>query len=387
MSEFGAQSLANTALAFAKLYCLDRPLMAVISAEFLLKIADMEVQNLTNIAWAFATMCIMDAPLMEAISAEALGRLDTAPEKPRSLKELHTQMLNVLALSWSLAMSEHMDAGIALTLQDKVVELGVRMDHMLTAAAVRAPGMDDEESEGNPTVQLPGMPYAKLDLPDIMVIFKPENWEVNRGDPALHRHGAEQHLLSDWVTRVLPRRRYPLMHSIEFDFGFVHRLDVPSSGLLLAAKTFAGLGLLRFQLDTYGMAREYVVLVANAVDPSWILVKERLNKDNANMKSYVDPKGAPACTRLKGLAHAWPILDPDVLVSLIAVKIRTGRHHQIRAHVTHHRHPPMADAKYGLDQVLLKDDKLYRNMLWYEQTFHRPVVPLFLESGPKGGRS
>jgi len=256
--------------------------------------------------------------------------------------------------------------------------LGQEVDRLANLEAI--PEDDDETDAAD--VRIPGVPFAQLNLPGIMVIFKPENWEVNRGDPNVHRSQVEWRLLSDWVTAALPRSRYPLVHSCEFDFGFVHRLDVPSSGLIMAAKTFAGHALLRFQLDTHELCREYVVLVVDPVEPLPEIIDDRLSKDDINMRSFVNPAGAPALSFFKTCVHAWPLLDPDVLDCLILVKIRTGRHHQIRAHVTHYGHPAVADGKYGLRTVMLKDDHIYSDMLWFEQFFGRPVVPYFHESGP-----
>jgi len=247
-------------------------------------------------------------------------------------------------------------------------------------SAQQAP--EEHDTEEGVNIRLPGVPFARVNLPGIMVVFKPENWEVNRGDPAIHRPEVEWRLLSDWVTAALPRSRFPLVHSSEFDFGFVHRLDVPSSGLVMSAKTFAGLALLRFQLDTYEMSREYIVLVINPVKPELQVVENRLSKDNVNMKSKVNVAGAPARTRIKTCAYAWPLVDPDVLTTLIAVKIHTGRHHQIRVHLTHYQHPTVADGKYSLSEVTLKDDHIYGDMMWFEGFFGRPVVPYFHESGP-----
>lgn len=352
--------------------------MAAISSEFLRKIAEMESQNLSNMSWSFATLVLTNETLMKAISSAALAKLNEFMQQARSIHEINDCISNLLALSWSLAMSLEMAADIADPLRRHVVMLGQEVDRLVSSGA----SPEDEGIEEVVDVRLAGVPFALVNLPGIMVIFKPENWEVNRGDPSVHRPEVEWRLLSDWVTTALPRSRYPLVHSSEFDFGFVHRLDVPSSGLIMAAKTFAGHALLRFQLDTHELCREYVVLVVDPVDPALTSISDRLSKDNVNMRSFVNPSGAPALTHLKTCMYAWPLLDPDVLGSLIVVKIHTGRHHQIRTHVTHHGHPTIADGKYSLNTVMLKDDFIYGDMVWFERFFGRPVVPYFHESGP-----
>merc|ERR1740129_275685 len=318
-----------------------------------------------------------------AISSAASAKLQEFISQPHGIYETHEYTSNLLALAWSLAFSMEMTADVANPLRYHTVMLGYEVDRLTGLEVI--PGADDDNgcsAEEAVDVRLPGVPFARVNLPGIMVVFKPENWEVNRGDPAVHRPEVEWRLLSDWVAAALPRSRFPLVHSCEFDFGFVHRLDVPSSGLIMAAKTFAGQALLRFQLDTHELCREYVVLVINPWEPAVMIVDEQLSKDNINMKSYVNPAGAPARSRLKSCVYAWPLLDPDVLESLVVVKIRTGRHHQIRAHVTHRGHPTVADGKYGPHEVMLWDDHIYSDMMWFEKFFGRPVVPTFLESGP-----
>lgn len=275
-------------------------------------------------------------------------------------------------------MSMELTSDIADPLRRHVVTLGHEVDRLMSTNSGDAGDCSPDEPLHD---RHPGEPFAEMNLRGIMVIFKPENWEVNRGDPAIHRPKVEWQLLSDWVQNVLPKSRYPLVHSSSFDFGFVHRLDVPSSGLIITGKTFAGHSLMRFQLDTHELQREYIVLVINPCEPE-LTIDKRLSKDNINMRSYVNSLGVPARTRIKTVSYAWPVLDPDVLTSLIAVKIHTGRHHQIRAHVTHHRHPPVADGKYSLNEVMLKDPDILGDMRWFESFFRRPVVPLFHESGP-----
>jgi len=339
----------------------------------------MESQNLSNMSWALATLVLSNKPLMESISSSAIARCEEFVKEPHGIHKTYEYTTNLLALSWSLAMSMQMTTDVADALRHQVVSLGYEVDRLVALEIVP----EDDDVEEGIDVRLPGVPFARVNLPGIMVIFKPENWEVNRGDPSIHRPQVEWRLLSDWTAAALPRSRFPLAHSSEFDFGFVHRLDVPSSGLIMSAKSFAGLALLRFQLDTYELGREYIVLVINPFEPDLTVIEERLSKDNINMRSFVNPAGAPARTRIKNCSYAWPHVDPDVLTTLIAVKIHTGRHHQIRAHVTHFQHPTVADGKYSLREVTLRDDYMYGDMMWFENFFGRPVVPYFHESGPK----
>ncbi|CAE8637714.1 unnamed protein product, partial [Polarella glacialis] len=297
-------------------------------------------------------------------------------------------MSDLLALSWSLAFSGRIHPGISEPLKREIVSLGRELDQLLGQEATAASEAEETSHlEAATAEQFPGAPRLLVDLPGVMVIFKPENWEVNRGDPNVNRRDVEWKLLSDWLAQTFPRARYPLVHNSDFDFGFIHRLDVPSSGLVMSAKTFTGLALLRFQLDTHELCREYIVVCVNPLDVRETLVSKRLTTDKRSMKTSVSETGSPASTSLKCQAHCWPQQDPDNLDTLLVIKILTGRHHQIRAHLTHLEHPPVGDGKYGQSKVLLKDDHLFGDMTWFEQYFRRPVVPLFLESGPNRTQS
>lgn len=222
-------------------------------------------------------------------------------------------------------------------------------------------------------------PFALINLPGILVLFKPENWEVNRGDPDGYRARVDWNLMSDWLISTFSRTVFPLIHSSTFDFGFIHRLDVPSSGIVVSATTFTGLAVLRWQLDTYRLCRDYSVLCHGALyDPSLRQVDLRINKSEAeSKKSHASEDGMPALTYLSCTAHGYPKLDADASCSLLLIKIRTGRHHQIRAHLTEIEHVTVADGRYSQKRVLLQDKHILSDMRWFERTFDRAVVPLF----------
>lgn len=176
-----------------------------------------------------------------------------------------------------------------------------------------------------------------VDLRGIMVIFKPPGWEVDSS-------GSNTSLaLSTFVQERLPKETYPLAHTFGFGYGFLHRLDVPSSGLVLAGKNFEGLYWLRFQLNIYRLCREYMV-ICRGIGPPAIDVDARVDVSTTRVqRTAVDDSGQPARTHIRVPAHllrgsGWCI---------VTVSIHTGRRHQIRAHTRHIGHPSAADPWYS----------------------------------------
>eukprot|EP00933_Yihiella_yeosuensis_P021958 TRINITY_DN1729_c0_g1_i5.p1 TRINITY_DN1729_c0_g1~~TRINITY_DN1729_c0_g1_i5.p1 ORF type:complete len:286 (-),score=69.98 TRINITY_DN1729_c0_g1_i5:70-927(-) len=94
MAEFGAQSLANTAWAFATLRVLDHPLFDAIASQASCIIDDFAPQALANTAWAYGTLSISNELLAESIAMCSLQHI--ADFKPQELA----------ATGWSVAELE-----------------------------------------------------------------------------------------------------------------------------------------------------------------------------------------------------------------------------------------------------------------------------------------
>ncbi|CAE8646322.1 unnamed protein product, partial [Polarella glacialis] len=148
-------------------------------------------------------------------------------------------------------------------------------------------------------------------------------------------------------------------------FGFIHRLDVPSSGLILAGTTFQGLYSLRLQINSLTMCREYVVL-CHDVAPSSLrecrapidMVAKRCSGSGRSLgERSVSERGKPALTRLSFVAHVVDRAQLSIgTASLVAIRIHTGRNHQIRTHLLHCAHPTLVDGKYTCRSVSLRID-------------------------------
>ncbi|CAE8743213.1 unnamed protein product [Polarella glacialis] len=151
--------------------------------------------------------------------------------------------------------------------------------------------------------------------------------------------------LSEYLGAMLSSRLWPISSESAYQNGFLHRLDVPSSGILLMAKTYEAYYDLQLQLHSGGMTRDYIVLCHGWLYPWQREVKERVHwLRDSKRGSTVEGRGKPSQTKLKVLRHAT---RSGQALSIVAVRIVTGRMHQIRLHTAHIGHPTVCDGRYS----------------------------------------
>ena len=123
----------------------------------------------------------------------------------------------------------------------------------------------------------------------------------------------------------------------------VHRLDMETSGLVLFAKNPFILPILNRLLEKKEIAREYWALVEGQVGSKELVFRDKIGRDRHDRrKRVVDPKsGQHAETQVSRLKQF-----PNK-TSLVRCKLKTGRTHQIRVHLSHHKHPILGDPLYN----------------------------------------
>lgn len=133
--------------------------------------------------------------------------------------------------------------------------------------------------------------------------------------------------------------------------GIVHRLDKDTSGLMVVAKDDVTHAHLAKQFADRTIDREYWALVWGPFPESTTrgkigpgktgLIEASLGRSKSDRKKIAVTSGG------KSAATEYTVLEEFDYLSLVKLKLRTGRTHQIRVHLHHIGHPVFGDPTYG----------------------------------------
>jgi tRNA pseudouridine65 synthase len=171
-----------------------------------------------------------------------------------------------------------------------------------------------------------------------IAINKPSGLLVHRSWIDRHETQFAIQMLRDQIGKYV----YPL-----------HRLDKPTSGVLLFALDKESTRLASKQFEEHTIQKTYITAVRGYVDEEGIIdhpLKEKLDKIT-DKKAQQDKGAQEAITYYKRLSTVeYPFAVgkyEGVRYSLVEIKPRTGRKHQIRRHMKHISHHILGDTKYG----------------------------------------
>ena len=126
--------------------------------------------------------------------------------------------------------------------------------------------------------------------------------------------------------------------------GVVHRLDRPTSGVVVFAKTSKALERLNAQFREKETNKTYWAIVENKPKELKGSLRDYLKKNESQNKSYVVNESTPGAKL--ALLH-YQLLASSDRYHLLEVTIETGRHHQIRAQLSNIGCIIKGDLKYG----------------------------------------
>jgi 23S rRNA pseudouridine1911/1915/1917 synthase len=168
---------------------------------------------------------------------------------------------------------------------------------------------------------------------DIMVINKPAGLVV---------HPAPGHAAGTLVHALLHHCHDLAGIGGEKRPGIVHRLDRDTSGVMVIAKNERAMRSLTAQFKERSTRKDYIAVVWGTPSPANGKIETTIGRDPVHRQkmSVRSTRGRSAITHYRTLKTHEPL-------SLLAIRIETGRTHQIRVHLAHIKHPVVGDAAYG----------------------------------------
>jgi tRNA pseudouridine32 synthase/23S rRNA pseudouridine746 synthase len=157
----------------------------------------------------------------------------------------------------------------------------------------------------------------------------------------------------------------------------VHRLDQPTSGIVIVPQSYEALRHIGRQFETRQVSKRYIAVVAGIIEQDEGSVELPLICDWPNRpKQMVDwDNGKAALTHYRVLAR-----DTDTHQTRVALTPVTGRSHQLRVHMLELGHPIVGDTLYAPEAVIAASNRL---LLHAERiNFEHPISaePLTIES-------
>ena len=126
--------------------------------------------------------------------------------------------------------------------------------------------------------------------------------------------------------------------------GLVHRLDRPTGGVMVFAKTSKAAARLCAQMKEGDFEKKYLAVLVGCPKEREATLVNYLKKNPLNNMVYI-------CTQTEeGAKFAsldYRILEDKVKISLAEVRLHTGRTHQIRVQMAGVSHPVYGDMRYG----------------------------------------
>lgn len=126
--------------------------------------------------------------------------------------------------------------------------------------------------------------------------------------------------------------------------GLVHRIDRPTSGLVIYAKTSKALSRLTQMVKNREIKKTYWAVVTKEMIPQTQRLVHFLKKNEKNNKAIVFPKATDGAKEAILTYNVIKTLDNYLLLE---IDLETGRHHQIRAQLSKIGVPIKGDLKYG----------------------------------------
>ncbi len=264
----------------------------------------------------------------------------TIHENDKTVKNIMTENLN-----FSRRLSKRLEDSDKLYVNGKVV----RLNKSVFDGDVLSVEFDEEEDE-----------FDAVDIP-IEIIYEDSDLLIVNKRAYIVVHPTKSHQ-NDTVANGVAY--YFKQHGIKRKVRFVNRLDMNTSGIVIIAKNPYAHNEFSNQMKSNQVEKYYYAIVEGSVEEDSGTVNEpiaRLNPED--IIRVVHPSGKECITH-------YTVEKRFNNMTLVRLKLETGRTHQIRVHMKHIGHPVIGDILYGRSSELIGRQALH----CYEMKFKHPLT-------------
>lgn len=186
----------------------------------------------------------------------------------------------------------------------------------------------------------PRMEARPEDIP-LEIVYEDDQLLIVNKPAGMVTHPAYGNYTGTLVNALLHHCNVLSTVNSELRPGIVHRLDKDTTGLMVVAKNDIAHHFLAKQFSRRTIDREYWAIV-------WGKFKQRRGTIEANLgRSKRDRKKVAVTAEGKNAITDYEVLKEFEYMTLVRLKLRTGRTHQIRVHLAHIGHPVFGDPTYS----------------------------------------
>ncbi|NLK62840.1 MAG: RluA family pseudouridine synthase [Fusobacteria bacterium] len=189
---------------------------------------------------------------------------------------------------------------------------------------------------------------------ELDIIYEDENLILINKPPFLLTHPTKKKVDITLANGLLNYFNEKNINSVP---RFYNRLDMNTSGIIIAAKTGFGQAFLQNKGE---VKKYYKAFVKGIIKEQEIIIEDKIGISEDGIKRIIDPNGQDAKTKVK-IIKTYEKNN----ITQVELELFTGRTHQIRVHLSNIGHPIIGDELYGGEYKDIKRQLLHSYKVIY----------------------